>query len=88
MLVDSGDIVDGNGFVDADTSGVKGHMARKVLSKVGLDIATAGNHEVSSVLSDMAIASFLRLRLFSHCSICELTIFPPSSLTFLRPTLP
>lgn len=55
LLVDSGDIVDGNGFVDADTSGVKGHMARKVLSQVGIDIATAGNHEVSIRTVNMTI---------------------------------
>lgn len=47
LMVDSGDTVDGNGFVDADNSGVKGHMARKLLQQVGYDIATPGNHEVS-----------------------------------------
>lgn len=46
LMVDSGDTVDGNGFVDADNSGVKGHMARKLLQQVGYDIATPGNHEV------------------------------------------
>lgn len=51
LFVDSGDTVDGNGFVDADTSGVKGHMARKVLQQVGYDIATPGNHEVSATLT-------------------------------------
>lgn len=50
LLVDSGDTVDGNGFVDADTSGVKGHMARKLLQQVGYDIATPGNHEVGARL--------------------------------------
>jgi 2',3'-cyclic-nucleotide 2'-phosphodiesterase (5'-nucleotidase family) len=48
LLVDSGDTVDGNGFVDADTSGVKGHMARRLLQQVGYDVATAGNHEVGA----------------------------------------
>lgn len=50
LLVDSGDTVDGNGFVDADTSGVKGHMARKLLQQVGYDIATVGNHEVCATV--------------------------------------
>ncbi|KAK9898687.1 Metallo-dependent phosphatase [Cystobasidium minutum MCA 4210] len=46
LLVDSGDTVDGNGFVDADTSGVKGRMARRILGQIGIDIATTGNHEL------------------------------------------
>jgi 2',3'-cyclic-nucleotide 2'-phosphodiesterase (5'-nucleotidase family) len=47
LLVDSGDVVDGNGFVDADNSGFKGHAARELLKLVEYDIATTGNHEVS-----------------------------------------
>lgn len=48
IFVDSGDTVDGNGFVDADTSGVKGRMARRLLAQAGWDITTVGNHEVSN----------------------------------------
>lgn len=47
LFVDSGDTVDGNGFVDADTSGIKGKAARQLLKQVGYDIVTTGNHEVS-----------------------------------------
>ena len=46
LLVDSGDIVDGNGFVDADTSGYKGRAARQILKQVDYDLITMGNHEV------------------------------------------
>jgi 2',3'-cyclic-nucleotide 2'-phosphodiesterase (5'-nucleotidase family) len=46
IFVDAGDQVDGNGFVDADTSGVKGHAARELLKLVGWDLTTPGNHEV------------------------------------------
>ena len=47
LFVDSGDQLDGNGFVDADTSGYKGHAARELLAKVGWDLTTPGNHEVT-----------------------------------------
>ena len=46
LTVDSGDTLDGNGFVDADTSGVKGRAARELLANVHYDVATTGNHEL------------------------------------------
>ena len=46
LIVDSGDTLDGNGFVDADISGVKGKRARELLKEVGYDVVTMGNHEL------------------------------------------
>lgn len=46
LFVDSGDTVDGNGFVDADSSGIKGYRAREILKRLEWNITTTGNHEL------------------------------------------
>lgn len=46
LLVDSGDIVDGNGSVDPDTSGIAGQAARQLLKQIGYGVVTPSNHEM------------------------------------------
>jgi 2',3'-cyclic-nucleotide 2'-phosphodiesterase (5'-nucleotidase family) len=47
LVVDSGDRVDGNGFVDGEpASQVKGYSAMKFFQQMPYDIITTGNHEL------------------------------------------
>lgn len=45
LLVDSGDLHDGNGLVDADTE-IRGKAASILMSRIPYTLMTVGNHEL------------------------------------------